>query len=382
MGFIYPAITLQVYCFLKACDADIMFTKFKHINIYKDAPKVWHGYIRILILRCLKQLNISNMNNKKLPAVLFRHLVEYLKFKTQNMKKDIIKYDVHVLDRGNYTEFRIHKYVTFPLSILYLHHLKRKHYHFRSSSLNYYYKPHPLFRLNLTFHMISIFHSELGVCGFFGLKALVVCSYYRNLNSFIFKGHYATFCLFPKFKNVHLRIYNLIAPLFFNGNIEVMDKGLVDNFPVYHTYVIPTSLDHHITGQGSLLSFFLQVSKLDQIFIQFLGLMAWNYIIFDGPGILCNTLKSQPFMKCSSFQCLIYLLTRVVDPVWLPIITDFRFHSKSLNFSDSISIDQDTHFSVSLSKKNISSNILILFLNTNYGFQVNVTITTLMSWCF
>ena len=96
--------------------------------------------------------------------------------------------------------------------------------------------------------------------------------------------------------------------------------------------------------------------------------MAPEYVVYDGPGILSDSLKSQPSMKCSSFQCLVYLLT---EGLLSPESLIFKFCSKPLSISENISIGQDTNFIISLQMKISSTDIWTFFLDTNYGFQVN-----------
>ena len=122
------------------------------------------------------------------------------------------------------------------------------------------------------------------------------------------------------------------------------------------------------------MSYFIQVWKTDQIFAQNIQSVKQTYIIHDGPGILADKLKNLPVPKCSTFQCVIQLLTQNLLP---QSGYSFTFCSKPLPFSDIIT--QYQTFSLNLPNINCFIKVFIISLTIRHGQQINVTVNKIAS---
>ena len=91
---------------------------------------------------------------------------------------------------------------------------------------------------------------------------------------------------------------------------------------------------YEIQGKYTLLSYFLHVKKQDQIIVQAIHLELHEYIIYDGPGLKTNAIKTQSIQKSSTFQCLIHLMKKLKQSNGRM----FQFHSEPIALSDSMTI--------------------------------------------
>ena len=126
---------------------------------------------------------------------------------------------------------------------------------------NYWYcfNLSPLLRINFTFSPI---YSIFGRIEIWNLP--------NNESSFTFKGHYSTFYLYLQFKDFYLQVMPNAGKYVFEAIFTVMDKQLIYNLPVYKFRKITPNFIYKIKNKYMLTSYFLQVRKLYQLFIQIL----------------------------------------------------------------------------------------------------------------
>lgn len=136
--------TIQLVFFLKLCNTDIVLNNFKHIHIHKEAPKIWHKYIKGVIYKYLKQNDFPQIKSKHLPKLLFKQSALNLKLKTKKLKEEIITCDNHM---------------PLPPYIIHFLFLEKENNKDCTKSLDYYLLPHPLLIFYFTFNLISSFFS-------------------------------------------------------------------------------------------------------------------------------------------------------------------------------------------------------------------------------
>ena len=99
-----------------------------------------------------------------------------------------------------------------------------------------------------------------------------------------------------------------------------------------------------------------------------------EYIVYDGPGLLADTSKNQRIIQCSTFQCIIHLLTYKNNHSH----TDFKYYTKALPSLKSVTISQEQILSVNLPNINCLETVCVISIHTSYGYHINVTINKLI----
>ena len=145
-----------------------------------------------------------------------------------------------------------------------------------------HFQLHPLLRLNFTFLIIDTWDTILEVWD-------------SNSALFHFHGWYSISSFYPKFQNLSLRNKQILTTeyvfyIFSStdivlGSFIVMDANLVHVIPVPKDVFSKPAYVYKIQTRY-IIFYFLQVRKIDQIFIQILGFHTCGYIIYDGVGIL------------------------------------------------------------------------------------------------
>ena len=107
-----------------------------------------------------------------------------------------------------------------------------------------------------------------------------------------------------------------------------------------------------------------------------LYLRSYEYIIYDGPLILSNTLPNKHVQNCSTFQCIIYFLTQ--SPVYNHSFY-FKFHSKFFPTLEYLSLSPNNSIPIILPTGMCSSHICILNIKAKDDIQVNATVTKINS---
>ena len=325
--------------------------KFKdiHNNVFSNSPKVWYKYIEMIIHR---NLNITDLQNKNCRYLLLQIIHSATLF--EKLKNKLVKLEgsVCVSEHLSHRDYR-------PITMLsgqFASYLKT----FEPHCYLYFLKPYPLFKIKFKFNLIFILSGELEIKNSSGV-------------GFIFYGYHSNFTLYPGFKNVNITIKVSNIDININGSFSAVDKGIIYSFSVtkyattttYHAYLINYGFVWH--------SYFLQVGKFYQIIVDTLDMKNNEYFIVEGPGILSDTLKNQPVVKYSTFQCIIYLLHE--DN------THFKFHSKLLQCSEIHQISKGKVISTYLPDGRCLSNKCILYATTEYDhINVSVVKITTTNW--
>ena len=358
MGHISFILVLET--FFHQCNSDIALHHFKDINVFTNIPKLWHGYIRTFMYRYLEQISFHDTVYRDFPLQIIKHCQSFVIFSKRTVHEE--KFEMICQKRSCVANNL--SISTSPSGQLFPGYGSSIH-----SEYVYFFLVHPKFKLNFTFYEIytSDKFERLNVYNSLNTLLIHMVPSFR----FMYQGFYSTFCLYPKYNKVSTVFMRTNpGPASVNGSFTVMDANIIHNVPVqYNVNMTPNFIYH--TENTSVLSYFLQVQKVHQVFILSLSLMTNKFKVYDGPGILSNTLMSRTLQKCSTFQCIIYILTYKR--------TFLKFYSKMQPLSKRLKIHQGKDFSISLPNKNCLRSACILLVNTEYGFQVNATLTKITS---
>ena len=151
----------------------------------------------------------------------------------------------------------------------------------------------------------------------------------------------------------------------------VMDKNLLHNIPVSR-FISRKPIHIYKMQSKTILRYFIQVRKVDQICVQTTKLRTNEYVIYDGPSIFTDTVKTKNVHRLSTFQCGIYMLTLNLLPKLGKYI---KFHAKSLPFSEYRKINGTEIYSEHLPNTLCSHTLCVIFLHAKTGHQINVTVT-------
>ena len=334
-------IFLLLY-FLKQYDSDMILKKIKDIKMYKDSPKVWHRYITSFLHIYLIRSIHTKINCKKLLGQMFYYSKSF-KF----LSKKSIKFDY------SYSMPRITSSSG--------HHCTNTD---NGNEWSYYFIPNSLLKINFTFNLISV-QGHLNISDHWS-KIFVK-------REFVYRGYYSIFCLYPGFKAIYF-INNPLGKYVVNVSFAVIDENIIYNGPLKnysHIKSLKVNFKYIITRKYVYISYFLQVRKLYQVFVKIFHLKLNEFFIADGPGILSDTLRNLPIQKCSTFQCIIYLLSTPTGY--------FKFYSRPLTCTERLQIHQYKYVSIHLPNEKCLNNVCIFCANAVHGHQVNATVTKIIS---
>ena len=390
---------IAVLMFILNGDSDIMLNHFKTElgDWRRNMTKAWHGYIRMCLFQYYK--------NK---THFYKHYGRNFLFHLVEKSKSLLLVNKR---RKVHEKWRPHRsLVKWPIGQLFLTE--------KPCNLLYWCLSYQL-RLNLTIYTIQashnyivnffIYHSYQPYrCGDPYLSNNSPYIYYSPLNGFRypFSGHYPRFnCSkqnplieYPYKFSGHHSMFNFY-PLGRNVVIcrECFDFGL-ENIKVEGEFTI---LDrHYLFNSGGLevkitdinissilkyafhphthyhlFRFYVAVRKLDKIIIWMNESVMFRYIVFDGPGLLSDTLhKSGNYLTTTTFQALVL--------VWNSYGTTNNFvvfASKSLSISRSIIINENENSLFHFPDDNCKKGLCTLLVRTHLDYHVNITVISLKS---
>ena len=153
----------------------------------------------------------------------------------------------------------------------------------------YHFKLDPLLRLNFTFYLINSKEAKLEFW-----------NYTDDKPTFTFEEHYSTFCLYPNFRKLLFKIKLTFYKVkyIFSGILTVIDTKLIYNVSINNDGDKKPNFEYIIQNKFILFSFLLQTVRLYHVCVKILELKSYEYITYDGPGILSDVLKIESITKC------------------------------------------------------------------------------------
>ena len=379
--------------------SDIMLNHFKTElgDWRKNMTKAWHGYIRMCVFQYFK--------NK---TDFYKHYGRNFLFHIVEKSKSLLL----VSKRRNVNEkWRSYRsLVKWPIGRLFLTE--------KPCNLLYWCLTHQL-RLNLTIFTIQtshnyivhffIYHSYQPYhCGdpylsnnspyiyysplngfpypFSGHYPMFNCSKQNPLSEYPYKfsGQYSMFSFYPLGRNVvicrecfHFGFENIKV----EGKFTILDRHYLFNSGGIDAKITDINISSilkyafHPHTHYHLFRFYVAVRKLDKIIIWINESMMFRYIVFDGPGLLSDTLhNSGNYITTTTFQTLVL--------VWSSYGTtnnSLVFASKPLLNSRSIIINENENSFFHFPDDKCKKGLCILLVRTHLDYHVNVTVISLKS---
>ena len=354
---VHLILVLQILTFNKWCNSSEIINKVINIIKFEDSPEVWHRYIKMFIIR---YPNWNIFEHTHYSQYLFRILNYSRLFHTLKNVRFKFKYSscgtvfIKLIKRKN----------RFICTCRKTQHIKHLTGSFNYSvpiiaEVYFYFILNPLLKLNLTFSEMFISHGNFKI---------------HNVTDeiFIYEGYYSKFYLYLRFRKVFLKNKNIVFPYhgksvchLVSGSFTVMDENIIYTLPIRNHSNINPIFSYIVRNRYMFLSYFLQVNKHCQIFVNTFNMTKNEYFIVDGPGILSDVLKNEPVQACLTFQCSVFTFS--TTGYW-------RFYSKFTACSQNLQIENNTTFSTCYPNEKCLNNICILCIDAEYGHQVNAKI--------
>ena len=353
MSVTYNCFISMLMLFVSNCSSDIALRGF-NIDVTTETPKVCHGYIRLFFKRYLEKCVAYKLfKNKLLESLKYSKLLLRLK-------------DWSIILKSRFWKVNSVQNVLWASGHFTFEHIKCEH-----TCLDYYFELYSLLRQNFTFNIIHSYRTELIL---------------QDMNSSLrFVGFYSTFCIYPRVKNLHIKLSNLINTskkssysytlmrhFIFNESFTVVDNKLIYNLfdAVKKLGKVKPNIIYKVK-KYILLSYFLQVKKLGQIFVQ-TKFIKHKYMIYDGPGILAETLRKQNNNKCSTFQCVVHILIQ-----YNAVKTFLKYYTKPLFITEIKTITPTQTVSMNIPNKTCLDKVCIIYISAKYGYHINATVIKL-----
>ena len=352
-------------------------------NWSENMPKVWLSYIRMH---------------------LFKHLDKYIKIyqygnnmaSMDNMLWNILSGTKFMIDLNNNTVVN-YEFITQSSPAFYFYYLVERpvgHFMFQPRDQNFdtsvkvEWKLNPILHLNLTFFEIKFsfcisncelqeLHLELFVVtgnsscevGFTKEPAYRFCGQYSMFNLFSNNNH---------IKLCHFYYQDINSQYEVVGMFMTIDKNQLFNEPTLGTGIYEPILEkgmkpqfvYNIKKKYELFRFFIVVNILNKVILAMNDSKIHRYVVFDGPGLICDTIhkrKTQKYIITSTFQCLILLLELNNNDVF------FTFASKKIPINNQVVIGQNTKSIFYYPNQECNENFCILSFHAAKGFHINIT---------
>ena len=224
--------------------------------------------------------------------------------------------------------------------------------------------------LNITFKSIYFTSRSEDCIG----GNLAVYNLRSKQEAFIYCGHHSTFSLYPKFNNINIDI-SVAESVFIilNASYSVMDIDFVINNPIVYGFIHSESVkllsNHLIKSEHLLSTYLIQVFRINSISLEYLNLLNYTTVVYDGPGFLSPIIKSNSgFYQTSTFHCMVQCFGQ-----WNESNTvHFNYTSHQLQNTWKITIHNK--YFVAIPIYNCTLNVCVLFLNTRSDSKINGTI--------
>ena len=155
---------------------------------------------------------------------------------------------------------------------------------------------------------------------------------------------------------------------------------IVDKNELFNEHIVKQrnkpELMYNIRKKFELFRFFITVNILHKIVIEMNDLKTHRFVVFDGPGLLFDTLsETNQYIVTSTFQCMILLLTPNNN---LSYEGYFIFTSKLQSIFTQKYISQ-TNKQMYYPNEECTGGLCISSFSANEGYQINITTTSVKS---
>ena len=235
-------------------------------------------------------------------------------------------------------------------------------------------------RLNLTFFTIYFSSgvldwqlNHLSVVN--GFDCSIDLGFFKSHLYFQFFGQYSTFTFYTNHSQATVCLRNsnpdIITGYHVEGMFAILDRDQLVNTHVHQWTQLSPELVYNVKRKYTLYRYFIAVSKFDCIIIKIKESNKFRYDIYDGPGLLADTLHIKgSYTITSTFQCLMLVLTPNDN---MPYDSSFNFTSKMLSAKENININRTHNSLFTYPNKKCRKGLCISLVNADLGYQVNIT---------
>ena len=236
-------------------------------------------------------------------------------------------------------------------------------------------------RLNITFYVLDLNYDENS-----NMNITIQSILHKN-SAFVYKGHHSIFSVYPPYSQLNIILFTDWFNLFYVLNMTyiVIEKGLLmssstgistrydftrknDAISLYDIKNLRPNLIYKL-GTNLVLTYFICVRKSHFIIFEMSDSVLKKNIVYDGPGFLSPVLKNHKLQTTSSFQCILQIILS-------SSLYNYSqsFHSMVFPISIMYKVQNEINNVLHFPNKECSRNTCVVFLSTNYGHQVNITV--------
>ena len=348
-------------------------------DLSKNMPKIWFSYIRMLLFQHLKKFTkiyFYFINNRE-------HILARMK------RFLLLSHDTMEIKKCDYTQ------ICQMLSVLpvlqYISYQNPRSYHngFAVWILN------SRLRLNLTFFTIE-FSMCTSKCHFGGgehsyITLIDGCSFYcsnyakKNYMS-RFCGQYSTFSFYSKHNQLNLDVtseYKVHAMSITIDRNEIVNEPVMRNELSIGSIlqkVEKLELISKVKEKFELLRYFVKVKILNNILLKINDSKTLQFKIFDGPGLLANTInETKKYMLTSTFHCSILLLKSDNNTFHQGLLA---FTSHKIPIQSQKAVYQSNKSMLYYPNEKCKEGSCISSFRVDKGHQVNITTISVKSTMF
>ena len=323
-----------------------------------NAPKNWYNYVRKLFYNKVK-LNNNHHGN------FLTHQAKY------NINVSTFLWNVYYAF-NNTKLVKVKRPILRPLGRFIM---RRK----RNPLFMYYFVQYSLLYdldarlgLNITFDYIYFAFGNLHKC-FIGY----ITVYSKDLK-FQYCGIYAAMINYQDSSEVNVTL-NAHIQIMFNVSISfsVIDSGFIQSYssPNY-TKFLPTWALYFVVNIVTLQRIHIQVERLYSLRIKINLSKFISVNIYDGPGTISPMVYTDQYIHTSTFQCVLYPLTRHKETVRTNL-NQIMYSSKNLTHLKKVEIEADylgtLHYFTGMCTGN--SDACLIILSTKNPYNVNISIS-------
>ena len=203
---------------------------------------------------------------------------------------------------------------------------------------------------------------------------LVIRSINKSKNDHKYCGFYSLFYFYSRFKNISIQIADFLNQEYsVNFLFAVIDSNFIYNVKwSYEQDHLSQLIPYHqylIRKTYIVTSFLIRVQKMYRIIFKNNLLYKTDYVVFDGPSFLCNTIEAKNEIKVTSlFVCIIQFLQ-----FFYKNNTYFSFSVKQLKSFNVLNI-QNHSITFNIPNTKCTNNLCLTRFLTNPELQINLTV--------
>ncbi len=327
----------------------------------QSAPKAWHEYACKFLFRSVQLLSTHNRHFCSVTNGVQQLLAHSIFWKRQKYR--------YSMEFERIKNWRIFLRTTLPQTTVTV--LSGKINFNPNSGLfvrrRFVFETQVLLRVNLTLHSLAIPVKSASPA-----KCLQICT--AGEKCMEYNGYHSLVFVYPKHRHFHL-LPDVMPHSFFNitGIFSILDANVIESHE-NETFVNLKPTGQYVLCQKySLVSYHIKTDKLRKVVVVSTRKTMEKYSLHDGPGILSDTLPTYPVQNCSTFQCVLHIIS---ETFYTNSEHFFEFYSELLVIQEFLkaSQSQEIHFP----NMKCGSNVCVADAKAEEGHQVHMNVNSLV----